>query len=129
MSNYAELLEKERQAYNENSDVHDLPPICFYWLNRYILPQLANFGYTGADHFFLVNLRRSYEQSGRRTRRFLSIGAGNCDTEVSLALDLLGSGASDFVIDCLDLNEHMLERGMAMAASQGLDRHIHPLCA
>ncbi len=62
-------------------------------------------------------------------RHFLSIGAGNCDAEIRLATELRKSGASDFVIDCLDLNERMLERGKAAAAASDLAVHIEPICA
>jgi 2-polyprenyl-3-methyl-5-hydroxy-6-metoxy-1,4-benzoquinol methylase len=123
---YAARVAAERESYREETNVHDLPPICFYWLNRYILPQLASLGYASADEFFLRNLEGAYRSASGR-RRFLSIGAGNCDTEVRLAAALRKSGATDFVIDCLDLNEQMLERGQALAAQQGMAAHIHPV--
>jgi SAM-dependent methyltransferase len=131
MHGYASRVEAERRHYADNRHVHDLPPICFYWLNRYILPQLASLGYTSADRFFLSNLQRAYERSPReagRARRFLSIGAGNCDTEVRIAGSLLESGMTEFVIDCLDLNADMLERGKASAAENGLTANINPIC-
>jgi SAM-dependent methyltransferase len=126
---YAARVEAEQRQYAQNEHVHDLPPICFYWLKRYILPQLASFGYAGADEFFLLNLEKAYDQSQRPKRRFLSIGAGNCDTEVRLASALRAAGRSDFVIDCLDLNEQMIERGVALAAASGLEGSICPLVA
>ncbi|HVW86267.1 MAG TPA: class I SAM-dependent methyltransferase [Bryobacteraceae bacterium] len=125
--NYAERVESERRAYKDNANVHDLPPICFYWLNRYILPQLARLGVESADQFFLRNLRSAAERAGTRRKRFISIGAGNCDTEIRLASGLLNAGIRDFVIDCLDLNEQMLDRGRQSAAAQGLGQHINPL--
>ena len=46
-----------------------------------------------------------------------------------LACDLQQAGASDCVIDCLDLNEQSLERGRAAAAAQGVAPHIRPMVA
>ena len=126
---YARRLDAERRAFENNTEVHDLPPICHYWLNRYILPQLSRLGYADADSFFIGNLRRAYHRSHLPKRRFVSMGAGNCDTEVRLAHALRESGAEDFIIECLDLNESMLERGKVAAAASGLAAHIHPVVA
>lgn len=120
-------MAEEHRQYAQNVQVHDLPGICFYWLNRYILPQLQSFGYAGADEFFLLNLERAYDRSERPVRRFVSLGAGNCDTEVRLARGLAEGGRRDFVIECLDLNEQMLARGQALALESGLARHVKPL--
>ena len=129
MQDYEIRIAQEKRQYAENAQVHDLPPICFYWLKKYILPQLQSFGYAGADEFFLLNLKRAYEAAGSRQRRFLSIGAGNCDMEVRLAAQLKGAGMSDFVFDCLDLNPAMIERGVADAAARGLGGAIQPVVA
>jgi SAM-dependent methyltransferase len=126
---YAARIEAERETYRDRKEVHDLPPICFYWLNRYILPELREFGYPDAHIFFLKNLLRATEGGAGKYKRFLSIGAGNCDTEVRLAAGLLDAGVADFTIDCLDLNEAMLQRGVELAASQGIGARIHPICA
>ena len=134
MSEYAARIEEEREAYRERTEVHDLPPICFYWLNRYILPELREFGYPDAHAFFLKNLLRAAEGTAGKSRgssgkRFLSIGAGNCDTEVRLAAGLREGGVEDFVIDCLDLNETMLQRGVELAGAGGMGPHLNPVCA
>jgi SAM-dependent methyltransferase len=128
-ADYAARHAAELTQYNDQTEVHHLPPICFYWLNRYILPEMQQLGVTSADQFFASGLAKSYQQSTRKTRRFLSLGAGNCDTEIRLAQTLLQSGATDFTIHCLDLNQTMLERGREAAARQNLTPHIHPLHA
>jgi 2-polyprenyl-3-methyl-5-hydroxy-6-metoxy-1,4-benzoquinol methylase len=123
---YSARLKAEREQYKDQAEVHDLPEICFYWLTRYILPELARLGVSSADQFFASNLLAAYER-GSGTRRFISLGAGNCDTEVRLARTLAEAGATDFVIDCLDLNEDMLERGRQDAAKAGLRARVNPL--
>jgi SAM-dependent methyltransferase len=64
---------------------------------------------------------------GRRSTgpaRFVSLGAGNCDAELELAGELVGRGCGDFVIECVDVNPTMLERGRAQAERDGLERHF-----
>ncbi|MES1260649.1 MAG: class I SAM-dependent methyltransferase [Acidobacteriota bacterium] len=124
---YAARCEAERDHYRDQTEVHDLPGICFYWLNRYILPEMARLGVSSADEFFASNLLRAFAASRSKSRRFISLGAGNCDTEIRLARTLLESGARDFVIDCLDLNEDMLGRGVRAAADQGVGAHVRPV--
>ncbi|HEY0233112.1 MAG TPA: class I SAM-dependent methyltransferase, partial [Dokdonella sp.] len=51
-------------------------------------------------------------------------GSGNCDTEVRVALLLKEAGLTDFTIECVDMNRHMLERGRAMAAAENVAAHI-----
>jgi hypothetical protein len=41
---------------------------------------------------FRAELARAYEQSPLFVRRFLSIGCGNCETEIALARHLVDSG-------------------------------------
>ena len=129
MSSYEDRVAEETRQYAANEKVHDLPGICFYWLNRYILPQMASFGYAGAEEFFFLNLEKAYRQSRNEKRRFLSIGAGNCDMEVQLAAQLRTAGLSDFVIDCLDLNPAMIGRGTVDAAARGIGDALSPLVA
>ena len=97
------------------------------------MPQLASFEDAGADEFFLLNLERAYDGAAvcghGRVRRFVSLGAGNCDLEVRLAEGLRASGRTEFVFDCLDLNAAMIERGAAAASEKRLAGVIQPLVA
>lgn len=52
--------------------------------------------------------------------RFVSLGSGNCDIEIELALQLRSSGHTGFAFDCIDLNPAMLERGRTAAMSAGV---------
>ncbi|HEV7414063.1 MAG TPA: class I SAM-dependent methyltransferase [Casimicrobiaceae bacterium] len=107
-------------------EVHDLPPIFHYWSNRYLRPRLETFGASHPDAFFTKYLAECYGHGGG-TRRFVSIGAGHCDTEVRLARALINAGCNDFVIECLELNERMLERGSQLAQADGLADKVVPL--
>ena len=125
---YQQKLAVERATFSQNINVHDLPSIYHYWSNNYLLPTHKPFGFTCPDSFFslhLIKLLERLEQNGDATARFVSVGAGNCDTEVRLASSLIKAGHCRFVIDCLDLNSEMLARGHQLAFDAGVAAHVH----
>jgi SAM-dependent methyltransferase len=70
---------------------------------------------------------KSSRREPARARRFVSIGSGNGSLEIELAQQLRARGHSQFVIDCLDINPAMLERGRAVAKQSGVEAHIRCL--
>jgi SAM-dependent methyltransferase len=128
-SQYGARVAAEILRFREEIEVHALPPIFHYWSDRYVRPKLESFGFSHPDGFFLTYIEACCARAGsnsERRKHIISLGAGNCDTEVRLARGLLDRGRSDFVIECLDLNDAMLDRGRADAAEQGVSAHIKP---
>jgi len=125
---YQQRIAAERQNFDTCVEIHDLPPIFHYWSNRYLRPRLEAVGVSDPDAFFTKYVAECYGR-GIDRRRFISIGAGNCDTEVRLARALINAGCNDFVIECLELNERMLERGGQLAQAEGLADNVVPLQA
>jgi SAM-dependent methyltransferase len=121
---YAERLREEQAIYGDCVDVNDLPAIFHYWSNRYLRPKLAAFGFENPDEFFALHLAKAAASRPGERARFVSVGAGNCDTEVRVASLLRSRGLEAFTIECLDLNAAMLERGRALAAEAGVAEHI-----
>ncbi len=122
---YETRLKNEESFYKEALLVHDLPAIYHYWSEKYLRPKLKAAGFASISALFTDPLRAACAR--RQPARFLSIGAGNCDVEIDIAAALTADGHHNFVIDCLDLNPAMLERGVQAAAERGLARHIAPL--
>jgi SAM-dependent methyltransferase len=118
--NYEQKLLQELEAYDENINVHELPQIFHYWSNKYLLPMIVESGHSSINDFFVKNLIISAERTQQQRPIFLSVGAGNCDTEISIAKLFIDRGFADFKIECLEINQRMLERGKAEAASEGL---------
>ena len=121
---YLARLGKEKKIYENCLDVHELPAIFHYWSDTYIRPKMEAFGFSNPNQLFCRSLE---EQCQRRTAgdlRFVSIGSGNFDLEIEIALDLRSRGHS-FVMDCVDLNPAMLERGRAAAAEADVSGQIH----
>jgi len=125
MSAYDTKIEAERRLYENCETVHDLPPIFHYWSNRYLQPRLETFGFSTPDQMFEQVLLESCRLSDSGIRQFASIGSGNCDLEVRLAQALRRNGCDRFVIDCLEINERMLERGRVAASDAGVAENFN----
>ena len=125
---YAERIAEETRIFAGQTQVHDLPPIFHYWSNKWLRPQLEAFGFSNPDQFFanFLAVAHADAQAEGRIPRFASLGCGNCDTEVRVARLLLDRGVSTFTIECIDINEAMLERGRHMADQHGVGDHIVP---
>ncbi|MGH8035166.1 MAG: class I SAM-dependent methyltransferase, partial [Lysobacterales bacterium] len=118
---YSKRVSAELSAFRNCENVHDLPEIFHYWSNKYLVPLHAPFGFENPDEFFFLNLCKRCCNAVDRAARFVSIGSGNCDLEVSLAEKLRANGQQDFVIECLDLNPDMLARGLSAARLAGVE--------
>lgn len=128
-ADYAQRLQAEQTRFDRDVNVHDLPAIFHYWSNRYLAPKFRSLGFDHPDAFFAMGLEKAYHASPRGQRRFVSIGAGNCDTEVRVAKLLVARGLGDFVIECVELSPAMLERGRDLARAEGVDRFVLPVRA
>lgn len=122
-ADYAAKLAAENAIFAEQVEVHDLPEIFHYWSNRWLRPETEAFGFSNPDQFFALHLERTHAELGRPLR-IASLGSGNCDTEVRVARLLAERGLRDFVVECVDLNEAMLERGRRFAAESGVAAHV-----
>ncbi|MDQ2948261.1 MAG: methyltransferase domain-containing protein [Acidobacteriota bacterium] len=123
--NYQARLQAETRNYADCQNVDDLPPIFHYWSNRYVRPRLEEFGFSSPTGMFHKYVEEQGALSAGDTLRLLSIGSGNCELEIDLALRLRAKEQSKFVIDCLELNSAMLERARVAAAQHGIDDHIN----
>jgi SAM-dependent methyltransferase len=119
-ADYVAKMEREIALYREVEDVHDLPPIHHYWAERYVRPKFRELGLDGKTPFLIDSIGDRCRQEDGRTVEIVSIGAGNCDQEASLATNLMASGVQNFRIDCLDINLDMLDRGRKMAEARGV---------
>jgi SAM-dependent methyltransferase len=108
--------------------VHELPPIFHYWSNKHLAPpKFHPFGITDPEQFFFLYSQKFHQRFPAAPIRMVSIGCGNCDMEARLARQLLDKGISNFTIECMDINEVMLQRGREHAANLGVGDHIIPL--
>jgi SAM-dependent methyltransferase len=124
---YRARMQTEIAFYKDVVDINALPASFCYWSHKYLRPMLEEFGFSNPEELFAKHLVESARACGQDAPVFVSIGAGNCDTEVRVAQLMRAAGLQNFVIECLDMNPHMLERGREMAAKDGVAEHIAPL--
>ncbi len=124
---YARRLEAEHAYFDTNVDVHALPEIFHYWSNKHLVGKFRALGFGNPDELFVGQLERAYQGSARAQRRFVSIGAGNCDTEVRIAKQLVARGLRDFTLECVEISDAMLERGTQLARAEGVEAQVRPV--
>ena len=121
---YTRRLLAETRFFSRNQKAQELPAIYDYWSNTYVRPQLEPFGFAHPEAMFLQYFEAAYHASTAAQRRFLSVGTGNCETEIRLARNLVLHGCREFVIDCLELNARLLASATEQAQAQGVAAHI-----
>lgn len=126
-ADYLARLEAETAIFNDQVQVHDLPAIFHYWSNTYLRPKLETFGFSNPDQFFAHYLERAYAAAESRPARFISIGAGNSDTEIRIAKLLRARGITNYTLECLELNPAMIERGQVLAREEGFGEQVLPV--
>ncbi len=121
---YETKLEHEIRTYKDVLNVHALPEIFSYWSNKHLRPKFESLGFSNPNQFFVDYISRMATLQSSGNCKILSVGAGNCDTEVKLAQFLIQRGINNFCFDCLDLNSDMLARGRLLASEQTLSSHF-----
>lgn len=124
---YASRLALETARFASELEVHDLPAIFHYWSNRYLRPKLEFFGAGGPDDYFADQLQRALADAPDRPARFISIGAGNGDTEVRVATILKDRGVDDFILECLEITDEMRDRCRELAAGAGVEHLVQSI--
>lgn len=124
-ADYQDKIRREQEIYRDVLDVNALPPIFHYWSHTHLRPIFEEFAITHPDQWFATHLAESAKRTNSRSARFVSIGSGNCDAEVRIAVLLKENGLEDFVIECVDINASMLQRGKSYAESRGVVANLH----
>ena len=119
MDDYEARAIAERERFDAELEVHDLPPSHDVWSDAFLTPKLAAVGLSPLLEGFADLIARTGEELGTHVA-VVSLGAGNCDVEVDLARRLLGRGIDDFSVTCVELSSAMVERGRAAAADADL---------
>jgi SAM-dependent methyltransferase len=125
---YESRKKNEIDNYQNVTTVHDLPEIYHYWSSRYLQPKFESLGYNDLNDFYVQQINAAGKRGLDEVIRILSVGSGNCDTEVELAKLFLAQGQKNFQFSCLDLNAAMLDRGRQLASKSGLSENFDFIC-
>jgi SAM-dependent methyltransferase len=117
---YRTRVDSEKAFFGGDRSAYELPPIFSYWSNKYVRPVLEQFGYSTPDAMYVTELAAAYDASPVELRRFVSLGSGNCASEIAIAGELVARGLRGFTLECVELNADLLAEGKARAAREGL---------
>ena len=121
---YEDRLRQELEGFNEYVNVHDLPEIYHYWSNKYLRPMIEEYGISNPNDLFVDYMLDSASLCNVEKSMFVSIGSGNCETEIQVAKLLKSKGLDEFIIECVELNENMLKRGFDLAKKEGVLENV-----
>ena len=118
-------LRQQQEQYATGAEIHGLPEIFHYWANRYIAPCIQQvFGANSITEIYARPLTHILDVGGTRSRKFISIGSGDCSEEVKIAKRLLELGHSNFAIVGLEVAENLILEANSTIAREGLADHI-----
>lgn len=121
-SDYQEKLRQQIEQYRD-VDINQLPPIFHYWSHTYLRPIIEDvFGAPTFAQVYAKEFARTFELTGQR--RVASLGAGDAWLEREIAVLLRERGVRDFVIECVELSDHLIERGRRRAQEAGVEDHL-----
>ena len=123
-SRYAHRVQQELETYNAIENVHDLPAIAHYWSEKYVAPLFRPFGFANSIEFFRSYVARICGERPAETVAILSVGAGNCASEINIAEWLRETGIENYRFECVDINPALLKRGASLAEAKGLARYF-----
>jgi SAM-dependent methyltransferase len=121
-NSYKHMLGKELEIYAEQVNVHELPEIHHYWTERILRPKIEAAGIPGFYEVFTTPIGKAAEK--KETVRIASLGSGNCDFEIKIVEDLVKKNTGNFVMECFEINPHMLERGRGLAQKAGISEYM-----
>jgi SAM-dependent methyltransferase len=121
---YSSRRRRELETFSSIENVHDLPGIAHYWSEKYVVPLIAPLGFRSSIECFRTYIGRMCNENAPSTAFILSVGAGDCATEINIAEWLRENGIANYQFECLDLNAEVLSRGRTSAGSKGLADHF-----
>lgn len=121
-SDYQEKLRQQIEQYRD-VDINQLPPIFHYWSHTYLRPIVEYvFGVSTFSEVYANEFKRTFAVTG--ARRAASLGSGDAWLEVEIAVHLRNMGERDFTIECVELSDHLIERGKQRAREAGVADHV-----
>lgn len=122
ISDYRKKLQQQIDQYRE-VDINELPKIFHYWSHKYVRPILEEvFGLGSFSEIYAELFDICFSRTG--IRRAISLGAGDGWLEVEIASLMRARGQRDFQIECVEVSDHLIERGIRRAIDAGVYEHI-----
>jgi SAM-dependent methyltransferase len=106
---YQSRVDHQLKQFHDLKKLPTLPPVYFYWGRTYIVPRLkAVTGYDSIFDLYVDQLGTAIQEG--RSGLIVSLGAGDCNIEESVAKSLIKKGIENFYILCLEISQTRLDR-------------------
>ncbi len=116
---YAERVNQQIKQFHDPEKLKKLPPIYHYYMQKFVRPKIQEvFGVDNSMQIYVNEFREGLANT--QSNRILSIGSGDGNIEIAIALNLVNSGITNFTIDCLELSPVRTERAIINAKKQGV---------
>jgi SAM-dependent methyltransferase len=120
-------LKNYEAALEQGGLSNSIPKIFSYWAGKYLLPRVSNvFGVTKISELFAAELKAAARFG--HPLRILSLGSGDCRTEIEIAGLLLRDNIKPRFI-CTEINEVVVSKARELISNAGLDDAFeHHVC-
>lgn len=120
LKGYQERIRAQIQQYKGAATIHASSGIREYWSSKYVRPLICEiFGVPNHIEIYASTFAERIAQSATGAR-LLSLGCGDCEMEIAIALNLKRQGLTEFVFECVDVSPYVLERGQGAVENCGL---------
>lgn len=124
---YQQKVQEQLDQYKEVSQMHVFSDIHRYWSQRFVRPRLEQVFYTHNHIEVYANAFLIPRASNEQQRRYLSIGCGDGEVELSVVQYALNQGHTNFVIECMDISPYQLQRLIDKAKGADLEKYVEPI--
>jgi SAM-dependent methyltransferase len=117
---YSSKVSAELALYSDPESVPGLPPICYYWAERYCLPLIQEVGFPGLNELLDAHVAEQCARRSPEPARLVSLGSGAGETEIGIAERLAQRGIQNLEVTLLELNPQLIDLALADAKRRGL---------
>ena len=122
MDTYKKRVQEQIEQFNEKNSYQELPGIFHYWSNKYVVPMLQEtIGVNNNIEFFSKHFIACLN-ANPAANSLLSVGCGECETEIIIASQLIQAGIENFHFECIDLSPISVERALANIERENLTK-------
>jgi SAM-dependent methyltransferase len=122
---YQQRLQAQKNQYQTGAEIHELPQIFHYWSHKFLRPRMeAVFNVTSVRDFYAKPFASRLEAALGQIK-FVSIGSGDCNSEVEITEYLLSLGHRNFSFICLEVSDTLIREAKSKVRAKGLDSHVH----
>jgi len=126
-NDYENRLERQKHQYAEGAEIHALPAVFHYWSNKYLRPRIEEIFNVSTVRDFYANGFAELLSTKPDHLKFVSIGSGDCSTEIDISEALIARGLRNFEFTCLEVSENLIREATTRIQAKGLTDFLKPI--